>query len=193
MTSRKNKKSFSKKWKSIFKKLKTKKINFFVLILGASVFLAVVLSGFYFRGLIYKERLKMEKDLEEVIYSLQRGAEFVPVEETSPETLLRLKKAGIERYFLSEVELIGAYYVSKIHRCLYEEGRPIYPRYVYETWSSINYPKDPPPQIVLIRYLLLPEDNSGFQPDKSCFIMEIESEEDWQEAEKKYGFSKSRF
>ncbi len=111
----------------------------------------------------------------------------------SPEILFRLRKSGIERYFLSEVELINLHYTAKIHTCLYERGRPIYPPYVYDTWALVNYPEEPFPQIILIRYLLLPEDNPDFRPDKNCFIKEIKTEKDWQELKEKYGFFKEQF
>lgn len=175
-----------------FKKIKLKKDRLILPVLVMGGILTISLLGFYFKFLIEKERLEVRKDLERIL--LEVGP-ILPekTEPTSPETLFELKETGIVRYFLSEIELIGGYYTPTVHLCLFERGRPIYPLYVYETWSLLTYPEKPPPRIALIRYLLLPRDNSDFQPDKTCFIKEIKTEKDWQELGEKYGFSRDQF
>jgi len=173
-------------------KLKKDRLIFSVLAIGGIS--AVILSGFYFKSLIEKERLEARKELEKILLEIGPALpESGKNESTSPETLFELKETGIERFFLSEVELVDVYYVPTIHLCLFDKGRPIYPLYVYESWSLLNYPEKPPPQIALVRYLLLPRDNPAFQPDKACFIKEIKTEKDWQELGEKYGFSRDQF
>jgi len=108
------------------------------------------------------------------------------------EQLQRLQKERVERYFLSEVDGVSSSFSLRVHDCLFAGGRTIYPLYIYGTWSYLAYP-DAIPEIALVRYLLLPEDNPNFQPDKNCFIKEIKTEQDWQEVEEKYNFSRRRF
>jgi hypothetical protein len=188
-------KIYLKRWEAKFKKIKSKKdrLIFSALIMGG--ILAMIFLVFYFKSLIEKERSEVVKEFEKIF--LEGRTEDKPIllespEPTSLETLFRLREAGIERYFLTGVELIGDYYTPTIHTCLFEEGKPIYPLYIYETWSEANYP-ELKPEISLIRYLLLPEDNLNFQPDKNCFIKEIKTEQDWQELKEKYDFSRSQF
>ena len=111
----------------------------------------------------------------------------------SPETLIQLKKVGIERYFLSEINLIASRYTSKIHTCLYNGNRPRFPQYIYETWSMLSYPQNPPHEIALVRYSLLPVDNNRFIIDDDCYIKEIDTPADWAYVSKKYGFQKENF
>lgn len=174
--------------------MKLKRDRLILSVLVAGGILAVSISGFYFKSLIEKERLEAKKELERILLEA-RSTSTLPEknEPTSPETLFELKETGIERYFLSEVELVDVYYVPTVHLCLFERGKPIYPLYVYETWSLLIYPEKPPPQIALVRYLLLPRDNPDFQPNKTCFIKEIKNEKDWQELREKYGFSRDQF
>jgi hypothetical protein len=170
----------------IMKKNKKERNILFLFIL--IVTLVIIILFFYFNNLIKKERLEAKKDFERII--LESGG--IPdnlldnKEQTSQETLNRLREDRIARYFLSEVELINNLYTPIIHICLHETGVPIYSSYIYETWSLLDYPKDKP-EIALIRYLLLPEDNDNFKPNESCYIKEIESENDWKEIEK-YNF-----
>jgi hypothetical protein len=105
----------------------------------------------------------------------------------------RVKKEGIRRFFLSEV-VVNDLYVPKIHVCLFNQNdSPRYPHYIYDSWSSLSYPEESFPEIALVRYLLLPEDNDFFQPDKSCYIKEIVSENDWIEVNGKYKFFEELF
>jgi len=111
----------------------------------------------------------------------------------SPKTIARLKKTGVARYFLSNVKLINNHYVPVVHLCLFVNGKPIYPSYVYGYWSLLNYPNDLSPKIVLVKYLLLPEDSANFHLNSNCYIKEIKTDKDWKEVQEKYGFSKDRF
>jgi len=189
---RRRKISLFKKWKDKFQKIKLKqdRLAFLALIMGG--ILAMSFLVFYFRSLIEKERLWIRKELEGILLQETGPISAERSEPTSQETLFSLRETGVERYFLSEVELIDARYTPIVHTCLFAEEEPIYPLYVYETWSMLDYP-ELKPEIALMRYLLLPEDDPDFQPDKNCFIKEIKTEKDWQELEEKYGFSKSRF
>jgi hypothetical protein len=184
-----------RKLKKLFRKTSRKKeLLFFLSITLIVVFLFIFLI-FYFRGLLKEERLIMKKELEKIVWQkAEKGDLKIMSEEekTLPETFYQLKESGVERYFLSEVELIDVYYTPIIHLCLYEKGKTVFPLYVYETWSTLYFP-DQKPEIALIKYLLLPEDNSEFQPNKSCYIKEIKTEDDWQEINEKYNFSKSQF
>jgi hypothetical protein len=175
-----------------------KKNNFVILVililLAGIVF--VIFSNFYFKNLLKEERQEIKKEMERIVQGL-KNQESAPIssktESMSPEILARLKKTAIERYFLSEVELIDGIYTSTIFLCLFELGKPIYPSYIYGTKSMSYYPNTIAPEIALVRYLLLPEDNSDFQPDKGCFIKEIKIDKDWQEVKQKYNFSKDLF
>jgi hypothetical protein len=106
-----------------------------------------------------------------------------------PETFLKLKESGISRYFLSGVKLIDNSYIPMIHACLHREN---YPSYIYHTWSSINYPEYTP-EIALIKYRLLPEDNDNFKPNSSCYLREIITENDLRNVEQVYGFYENLF
>jgi hypothetical protein len=106
----------------------------------------------------------------------------------------RIKEEGVNRFFLSEVVIIDDLYTPKIHACLSDQnGMPLYSPYIYDFWSLLTYPEQMSPKIVLVRYRLLPEDNSSFQPNKSCYIKEIINEDDWMDVEKKYNFRKELF
>ena len=176
--------------------IKLKKINkerLATLVLFAAGILVMLFLGFYFKHVFEEEKSALRKELDEALLGNESSV-AERLEPTSLETTLRLREAGVERYFLSEVKLIDSRFTPTIHACLFrEQGDPIYPRYVYETWSAVRYPEQPPAQIALMRYLLLPEDNTDFQPDGSCYIKEIETEQDWQELEEKYGFSRRQF
>ena len=162
-----------------------------VLIFTAGIVLAVVFSGFYFKNLIEKERLEMQKELGRAGQLISTKRPEIS-DMAHLEKLQRLQKERVERYFLSEVDWTGSSFGLRMHDCLYSGNRPIYPFYIYETWSYLAYP-DAIPEIALVRYLLLPEDNTDFQPDKNCFIKEIKTEQDWREVEEKYNFSRNRF
>lgn len=189
---------FLGKWKNSFKRFEFKKNNLFFLSLTVFLIALVLFLGFYFKGLIEKEKnaiAEIKKDLTKIIWQLEEEKQInLPeTERVHPETMQKLKETGIERYFLSEVELINFHYTPTIHLCLFSVGMPIYPLYLYESWSQAVYPNEPPYQIALVKYLLLPEDNFDFQPEKDCFIKEIKTEKDWQEVKEKYGFSREQF
>jgi hypothetical protein len=112
---------------------------------------------------------------------------------TAPELVSEIQKNGISRYFLTETERINNHYVPRVYLCLFNNGEPIYPRYVYENWALLNYPNDLNPEIQLIKLILLPQDNNNFQLNKDCFLKEIKTAKDWQEVEEKYGFSLNKF
>jgi len=112
---------------------------------------------------------------------------------TAPELVSEIQKNGISRYFLTETERINNHYVPRVYLCLFNNGEPIYPRYVYENWALLNYPNDLNPKIQLIKLILLPQDNNNFQLNKDCFLKEIKTAKDWQEVEEKYGFSLNKF
>ena len=151
--------------------------------------LIIVSLILYFQHYLKQERFIMTKAIENMQQQLTR--ESIPL--VSPLTLQKLKKMGIERYFLSRVDLVNNYFTPLIHLCLFNNGNPIYSQYVYETWSLVNYPDTGIPKISLVRYLLLPDDNPSFQPNKECFIKEIITEQDWQDIKIKYGFTKDQF
>ena len=171
------------------KNLKKEKLILLILIVAG--ILAISFLGFYFKSIIEKEKKEVRKELERILLE-GRPISSERAEPTSPETLFRLRDEGIERYFLSRVELINNRYTPIISTCLYEKGVPLYPSYIYETSSLLDYP-DFLPEIALVRYLLLTEDNTDFQPDKNCFIKEIKTEQDWREVEEKYNFFRNRF
>ncbi len=175
--------------KEDFKKNKT-----FVSILIVSVILTVVVSFVYFKKSIERERLETKREMEKIIWDSRQTPENLTEreDEITPQTLQRLEQSGINRYFLSEIKLINNLYTPVINICLTDKGISIYPRYVYETWSMLDYP-DIEPEIGLIRYKLLPEDNDSFQPNETCYIKEIKTEKDWQEIEEKYDFRKTLF
>ena len=151
--------------------------------------LIIVSLILYFQHYLKQERFIMTKAIENM--QQQPTIESIPL--VSPLTLQKLKKMGIERYFLSRVDLVNNYFTPLIHLCLFDNGKPIYSQYVYETWSLVNYPDTGIPKISLVRYLLLPDDNPSFQPNKECFIKEIITEQDWQDIKIKYGFTKDQF
>ncbi len=180
-----------------FKKLKSKGINRSVflpaiLIIGTTLMVA---SVFYLKFVFEKEISDLRKELLIISLNQEKNdsqALSIVSEPTSPETFIRLRELGVERYFLSEVKLIEARYTPVINTCLIEDNKPLYPPYVYETRSTVYYPEERP-DTALVRYLLLPEDNPDFQPDTACYIKEIEAEADWQEVEERYGFSRRQF
>ncbi len=171
------------------------KINkIFVSILIVVIILAVVISFIYFKKSIERERLEIKREMEEIIWDSRQTPENLieKEDEITPQTLQRLEQSGIDRYFLSEIKLINNRYTFVISTCLTDKGNPIYPNYVYETWSMLDYPESEP-EIGLIKYKLLPEDNDSFQPNEACYIKEIKTESDWQEVEEKYGFRQNLF
>ena len=151
--------------------------------------LIIVSLILYFQHYLKQERFIMTKAIE----NMQQQSGVESASSVSPLTLQELKKSGIERYFLSKVDLVGNYYTPLVHLCLFDNGKPIYSQYVYETWALVNYPNTGIPKINLVRYLLLPRDNSNFQPDEKCFIKEIKTEQDWKDIQTKYGFTKDQF
>lgn len=174
-------------------KIQFTKLQLITLLIG--VFLIIIIIGIYFKYLISKEIKIIQNKMD---YSLTQSngkgtTQIIDNSATSPVILAKLKESGIERYFLSNVELMNNHYVPVIYLCLFKEGKPIYPLYVYETWALVNYPDDLSPKVALIKYRLLPEDNANFNLDKNCFIREIRTDNDWQEMEEKYSFSKKQF
>lgn len=158
-----------------------------ILVLNIAVISGLVV---YFEISLRRERFLVDKALE--ISKQQMGVESI-ASPLSPLILEELKKSGKEHYFLSKVELVNNYYTPLVHLCLFENGLPKYPQYLYETWSLVNYPSKGIPQISLVRYVLLPQDDASFKLDSQCFLKEITTEKDWQEVQKKYGFTKDQF
>lgn len=201
------------------KKGKIKKIKIFASPLFWAFFvflLAIVLiliANVYFKNLIERERTVAISDFLKERLSEERAREIIEEIETTGDMIRRAereegeviapvspsqpKDLRIERFFLSEVRLVGEYYLSTIYTCL-RENEAAYPSYIWTSWSRLDYP-DPQhiqgstPEISLARFLLLPEDNKGFQPDRNCYIKEIITDSDWAEVESKYNFSRSRF
>jgi hypothetical protein len=115
-------------------------------------------------------------------------------ERSSLETMARVEEEAVDRFFLSKVMIVDNRYVPTIHSCLFNRsGEPIFPLYIYETWSSLSYPQKPPYEVILMRYRILPEDNLLFHFGESCYIEEIKSDRDWEDARVKYNFSKELF
>ena len=192
---RKKRTPFFKEWGDKTKKIDLNKDKLVFLVLIAGGIIIIILSGFYFKALIRQELLIVRKEIEESLSKEGSGSGLTSTkksERTSPETILKLREAGIERYFLSEVQLIDGRFTPTVHTCLFKDDELIYPPYIYETNAMVIYPEIKP-EIILVRYLLLPEDNTDFQPDGSCYIKEIETDQDWQELEEKYGFSRRQF
>ncbi len=138
------------------------------------------------------ERIDNLKVIEQQLESFFKIISLEPIGDRKsipPETFYKLKELGIDRYYLSGVKLIDNSYIPMIHACLHREN---YPSYIYHTWSSINYPEYTP-EIALVKYLLLPEDNDNFKPNKSCYIKEIKSDSDWKEIQELYEFNKNLF
>ena len=171
-----------------FKKILKKNSHFLIIVLGLNVLIALVII-LYFHFALNREHFIIKKALENI--NQQSSGENIAL--VSPLIIEKLQKSGIERYFLSKVELIGNYYTPVVHLCLFKDGKPIYPQYVYETWALRNYPSKQIPEVALVRYKLLPQDNVNFNLDKDCFIKEVKTDKDWQEVEEKYGFSLSKF
>ncbi len=171
-----------------------KKNKTFLSILIVSIILAFAVSFIFFNRIIERERLKMKREMEKIIWNSGQTPENLSEreDETTPQAFQRLEQSGINRYFLSEVKLINNRYTPIINTCLTDKGVPIYPSYIYETWSRINYP-DSEPEIGLIRYKLLSEDNDDFQPNETCYIKEIKTDSDWQEVKEKYNSHKGLF
>lgn len=93
---------------------------------------------------------------------------------------------GVNRYFISNVELKEKKYAPALKECLpdKEMGK------LYIDWSAIYYPSIRPYEVSLVRINFV---NKDYELDKKCFIKEIITEEDWKEVENKYRLSKSDF
>jgi hypothetical protein len=161
----------------------------FIAIIVVLVAIIIFLS-WWFKRELEDQRLAIEMAFTKIANIQYQASGSVP--ERSVADLERLSQEAIERYFFSEVQLIDNYYIPKINLCLHELGQPIYPLYVYDTFSTLYYPEKPPYQKALVRFLLLPEDNVSFQPDSKCFTKEIKSDGDWEDLAK-YGFLKELF
>ena len=176
-----------------------------------ALLLAIMASLFSLLNFINQEKraiLNIREEIPEIVAQIareeiSRGAtqeviSDIPQTRTvsrivSPATLVQLKQTGVARYFLSEINLIASRYSPRVHRCLYNNNNPRFSQYVYETWAMLTYPKESPLQVALVRYLLLPEDNNAFIIDNDCYIKEINTREDWQYVNSKYGFQKEGF
>ena len=176
-----------------------------------ALLLAIMASLFSLLNFINQEKraiLNIKEEIPEIVAQIareemSRGAtqeaiSAAPQARTvsrivSPATLAQLKQTGVARYFLSEINLIASRYSPRVHRCLYNNNNPRFSQYVYETWAMLTYPKESPLQVALVRYLLLPEDNNAFIIDNDCYIKEINTREDWQYVNSKYGFQKEGF
>lgn len=193
-----------------FKKSKNKKIFFqskfvWALIIVIGIGLIIYFLNLYFFSLLKTERESIRQELERAmqnerrftqsrinnpIASPQEEIENISDREPTPiETMSRVKKLGIPRFFLSRMQDTNII----VHQCLFDQGRPIYPLYIYATWSTLLYPDTPPANIALVRYLILPEDNANFKPNPDCFIKEIKTEADWRAVGERYNFYKIQF
>ena len=124
--------------------------------------------------------------------NFQYGSSNSKIDEDNLINIEKLRTEAVERYFFSQVQLVDGYYIPTVNLCLYELGQPLYPSYVYDTFSTLYHPQNSPYQKALVRFLLLPEDNEDFRLSSNCFIKEIKSEQDWQEIES-YGFFRELF
>lgn len=97
-----------------------------------------------------------------------------------------IQKQESGRYFLSKVDLIENRWTPALIKCLFDEGG----NEIYQGWSAIYYPPHPPYDAALVKVKF--QDKEIFL-DKTCFISEIKSEEEWQEVEIKYNFLKEKF
>ena len=95
------------------------------------------------------------------------------------------KQTDTARYFLSQVEVIENRHTPALVKCLFDEKETP----LYQEWSAIYYPSDPPYEVALVRVEL----NEGISLSDTCFIKEMLTEKDWQEIETKYNFSKEKF
>jgi hypothetical protein len=171
-----------------------------LLILIVVVFLFVVLFGIYLGGLVKKERGISQDKSKDAVLQLENEKEMETSNDeeilndkfVSSEVLNQPKELRIGRYFLTDIKLIDNYYYAMIDTCLREDKTSNYPDYIWGTWSQLDYP-DFNPEVALVRYLLFPEDNDDFKPNKACYIKEIKTDKDWQEVKEKYNFSKDRF
>jgi len=95
------------------------------------------------------------------------------------------QKVDNVKYFLSEVELVENVYMPSLVKCLVDENG----NEIYVEWSAIYHPAYPPHKIALVRVEF---QDKGISLNKTCFIKEIITEEDWGSI-KKYNFFKERF
>lgn len=166
--------------------------NRIVIVLITTIILINLLILLGVKYAINREISKLKIEQEKVLVSNHTNQIF-DNNSINPELMQQIKEQGISRYFLTATTKIDNHFVSTLYLCLFNKGEPIYPRYVYENWSLLNYPNDLMPSIQLVKLILLPEDNNKFHPDKNCFLKEIKTESDWQKVEEKYGFSLSKF
>ncbi len=165
-----------------------KKFIYIILGINAVLIIALIGSFFYFGDLIDEPEKK--NDI---------SSEF-ELDWSSPEDPLVVERSladriksevndnyDIRRFFLSKIDKD---YIPEVHWCLFENKDrmfPIFPSYVYENWGVL--PEDSlTPQVSIVTYFLLSEDNANFHPDSSCYIKEIKTDRDWEEIENTYNF-----
>lgn len=179
---------------------KNKPIFLFILT-GIFFILILIILGFYFLNLIKQERIMIRESLNTINQTTSEPNNIVSqvpayepyLDQGFSESFIQAQSNKIPRFFLSDIKIINSLYTPIVHTCLFQNGEPIYPRYIYETWSSLSFPTSANPEITLVKYSLLPEDNANFQPNSDCFIKEIKTEEDWREIGQKYNFYRARF
>jgi len=167
----------------------------YLIIMEVVLLLVIVSLAVFFSYFIKKEMNAIRRESEHVVLQNtgNQGTSMEVGNKISPLVMAQLRKEGIGRYFLTKVKLINNSYIPLVNLCLFQNGQPIYPLYIYETWSLVNYPDSLNPQKALVKFLLLPKDNKNFQLDKSCFLKEIKTDADWIEMENKYNFSQKQF
>ncbi|MGB9707515.1 MAG: hypothetical protein ACPL1D_02050 [Microgenomates group bacterium] len=160
-------------------------------------FLFFIILVFIMRYLVIREidkaRYEFNKTLLEINSYNSHNTSIIDYNATSPDISLKLKDKGVTHFYLSELEKINNHYVPKVYLCLFKNGQPIYPRYVYENWSQLNYPNNINPKVSLLKFIFLPEDDKDFIIDSKCYLKEIKTDRDWQNVKEKYGFSKELF
>ncbi|MEM3504145.1 MAG: hypothetical protein QW134_07985, partial [Nitrososphaeria archaeon] len=159
-------------------KLKTKITKFLRqnkknILKGMLVLIFILLIIIIIKIIITRELNKIKLEINKEILlqqSSNNSTAIIDSTELSPQLIEQLDKEGITRYFLSEVEVINNHYVPKVYLCLFNNGQPLYSKYIYETWAQMNYPNNYQPKITLLKFRVLPKDNEKFHIDSSCFI-----------------------
>jgi len=137
---------------------------------GKKIVVGMVIAGIVLAGFFFLKDSKVSGGVNALGFS-ELGSQDVKGSDTG-------------RYFLSEVELTENMYTPTITRCFFDEQGE-----VYRQWSAVYHPSDPPYRVVLVRVELL--ENTSL--NETCFIKEIATEEDWEEVEARYGFSREKF
>ncbi len=195
-----------------------KRFTYIILAINAVLIITLIGSFFYFSNLVDDtQKTEKRNDLsdertefgkypglneelteEEMTELTDEYHEFGSAYDDDPPVIVRMSLADriksevnddydIRRFFLSKIDKD---YIPAVHWCLFKNKDrmfPIYPSYVYENWGVL--PEDSPnPEVSIVTYFLLPEDNARFNPDSSCYIKEIKTDRDWEEVESNYNF-----